>query len=189
VLLPLDRTRPSGLRRYRLTVFADSVSEMVRAAGGWLCDQARTGWDVRVVLARPQDVRALTILGASAVEADQPLADIVRSAGAAGALAVSGRLLVSDEAVRSGVEEVLRGGRTAVMVWGSGAWDPRTAGSGTPTGVDPDADAVEHRLSAAARAFKSCALVAAGSGGPGPVDGVETLLTIGPGALRPVRPV
>ena len=38
------------LHRYRLIVLAGGVGEVVESAGGFLCDRARAGWDVSVIL-------------------------------------------------------------------------------------------------------------------------------------------
>lgn len=58
---------PGGepLDGYRIVVVSSAVGPMIEAAGGFLCDRARAGWDVRVLLAEPCDARPLTILGVS----------------------------------------------------------------------------------------------------------------------------
>ena len=68
--LPLDESHPIGSRRYQLTVVANSVADLVGSAGGWLCDKARAGWDVKVVLTGDGDPRPVAILGASHVDAE-----------------------------------------------------------------------------------------------------------------------
>jgi hypothetical protein len=66
-------------------------------------------------------------------------------------LAVSTDLLGADTRVRDEVVRVLKRGLTEVTVWGS-QW---------PAELGRQADSVEHRVSSAARAFKSHALLAA----------------------------
>lgn len=58
---------PGGepLDGYRMLVVSSAVGPMIEAAGGFLCDRARAGWDVRGLLAEPGDVRPLAILGVS----------------------------------------------------------------------------------------------------------------------------
>jgi len=55
----------------------------VRSAGGWLCDRARAGWDVNVLVADGGDPQPLMILGATALDQDEGFLSIVRSASGA----------------------------------------------------------------------------------------------------------
>ena len=173
--LPLDESNPIGSRRYQLTVVANSVADLVGSAGGWMCDKARAGWDVKVVLIGDGDTRPVAILGASHVDAE--LSDVMKMAARGGALAVSAAAL-ADERIRVGVLGLVKRGLTQVTVWGQD-W---------PTEFSRKADPVEHRLSAAARAFKSHALGVA-TVARGPVSGTETLYSLGPDALRPLHSV
>ena len=99
------------------------------SAGGWLCDRARAGWDVNVLVADGGDPRPLTILGATALDLDDGFLSMVRSASRVGALAVSADLLGADTRVRDEVLRVLKHGLTEVTVWGR-AVAGRTRSSG-----------------------------------------------------------
>ena len=173
--LPLDESNPIGSRRYQLTVVANSVADLVGSAGGWLCDKARAGWDVKVVLTGDGDPRPVAILGASHVDAE--LSDVMKMAARGGALAI-GASALADERIRDGVLGLVKRGLTQVTVWGQ-EW---------PTEFSRQADPVEHRLSAAAKAFKAHALGAA-TVSKEPVTGTETLYSLGKGALRPLHSV
>ncbi len=177
VPLPLDESNPIGSCRYQLTVVASSVVDLVGSAGGWICDKARAGWDVKVVLIDDHDTRPLVILGASPLEAGAELSDVMTMASRGGALAVSANAL-ADDRIRAGVLGIVRGGMTRVTVWGRD-W---------PTEFSRKADPVEHRLSSAARAFKAHALGAA-TVSTGPVAATEMLYSLGPDALRPLHAV
>lgn len=174
--LPLDESNPIGSRRYQLTVLAVSTADLVGSAGGWLCDRARAGWDVRVVLTDDHDTRPLAILGASPL-ADAELSDVMKMASLGGALAVSADVL-ADDRIRAGVLGILKRGLTQVTVWGQD-W---------PAEFSRKADPVEHKLSSAARAFKAHALGAARES-ESQVAGTETLFSLGADALRPLYSV
>jgi hypothetical protein len=65
-----------AIGRYRCEVVAPSVAEVVRCAGGLICDRSLSGWDVRVTsLNSAGPEKALTILGAEACE----LSDVMSS--------------------------------------------------------------------------------------------------------------
>jgi hypothetical protein len=176
VPLPLDESDAIGVRRYQLTVIAANVVDAVESAGGWMCDRARAGWDVQVVLTDPDDTRPLAILGASVGELggdlDGDLADVVRNAAQGGALAVSAHVL-ADESLRADVLGVVKRGLVEVTAWGPGCL----------TQFGRKADPVEHKLSSAARAFKARALGVA-SESTSPVAGTETFFSLGADALR-----
>ncbi len=175
--MPLDESNPIGSPRYQLTVVAASVVDLVGSAGGWMCDKARAGWDVRVVLTDHDDPRPLAILGASPLDVDTELSDVVKMASHGGALAVSAGVL-GDDRIRAGVLGILKRGLTEVTVWGQD-W---------PSEFSRKANPVEHRLSSAARAFKAHALGAA-TVSKDPIAGTETLLRLGADALRPLHSV
>jgi hypothetical protein len=177
VLLPLDESNPIGSRRYQLTVVAASTVDLIGSAGGWMCDKARAGWDVRVVLTDDSDTRPLAILGASPLSADAALSDVMKIASLGGALALSAGVL-ADERIRADVLGMLQRGLTQVTVWGQD-W---------PAEFRRRADPVEHRLSSAARAFKAHALGAAAMP-KSQVAGTETLYSLSANALRPLHPV
>lgn len=146
---------PSGaghLHRYRLVVVASGVSRLVRAAGGFLYDQARAGWDVRVLVDAPTNRRPLAILGVTEQERGTEAASLIRQLPRGGMLAVDAELLGSDPAVRDEVSRLAAAQRAEVTVWGRpSAFD-----------VGRAFEAVTHPLGAAAAAFKQHALLAAG---------------------------
>jgi hypothetical protein len=178
VPLPLNESDPVGIHRYQLTVLAASMVDVLRSAGGWICDRARAGWDVNVVVAEHHDARPLTILGASTLVVDAELSDVVRAASHGGGLAVSARLLAADASIRTAVLNSLKRGHAQVTVWGED-W---------PAEFGPKVDPVEHKLSSAARAFKAHALGAA-VGSDSPITTTEMLFDLGATPLRPLRSV
>jgi hypothetical protein len=177
---PIDRL-PAGagrILRYQLDVIASTTEDVLQSAGGWLCDRARAGWDVNVLVADCADPRPLAIVGATALDLDEGFLAIVRSASRVGALAVSARLLATDVRVREEIVRVLKRGLTEVIVWGK-QW---------PAELGRQADPVPHRVSPAARAFKSHALIAADISTDS-VSPTETLFRVGTGSLRPLHSV
>jgi hypothetical protein len=136
--------------RYRLDVVAPTVLDAVRFAGGWVYDRVMAGWDVTVLIGGDEDVRPLEILGAevrnleSVLESweDRPHPQTV---------AVAGDVFAVDARVRRHVLNALDQGATEVTLWGESL----------PAELDESVDSVQHRLSAAARAFKAQALAAA----------------------------
>jgi hypothetical protein len=176
---PTDRPTAGAGRilRYQLNVIASSTEDVVQSAGGWLCDRARAGWDVNVLVVDGGDPRPLAILGATAVDLDQGLLSMVRSSRV-GALAVSADLVHSDGRVREEILRVLKRGLSEVFVWGQ-QW---------PTELGRQADPVQHWVSPAARAFKSHALVAA-EVSMNSLAPTETLFRVGTGSFRPLYSV
>ena len=138
--------------RYQLNVLAAGVADVVRSAGGWLFDRRMAGWEVNILLPEQNDVRPLRILGAAAIDLRSGLASFPRGPERAAALAVAADLLAIDESIHKEVLEAVRSGLTEVALWG----DSR------PANVGGQVDAMEYRLSAAARVFKGHALAAAG---------------------------
>ena len=177
---PIDRMTAGAGRilRYQLNVVASTTEDVVQSAGGWLCDRARAGWDVNVLVAGGGDPRPLAILGATALDLDDGFVSMVRSASRVEALAVSADLLATETRVREEILRVLKRGLTEVIVWGK-QW---------PAELGRQADPVQHRVSPAARAFKSYALVAAYVASAS-VTPTETLFRLGTGSLRPLHSV
>ncbi|HEY9265173.1 MAG TPA: hypothetical protein VIQ11_11255 [Mycobacterium sp.] len=131
---------------YDVTVIAADVEGVVGAAGGWLCDRVRAGWQVTVLVPPGCDTRALMILGVRSGEWE-PGGDTLRLARPA-ALAVDARVLRHDDALRRELLRTVDGGGVEVTVWGeSGLF-----------AADRRFGRVRHRLSAAARAYKKQAL-------------------------------
>jgi hypothetical protein len=135
--------------RYHFDVVAANVADVVSFAGGWLFDRVMAGWDVTVLVDGSEDLRPIQILGADRLDLETALATWPERPRPH-ALAVSMDLIGSDSRVRAGVQDALDHGTTEVTLWGE-RW---------PVDLDRTADSVEHRLSAAARAFKAQALAA-----------------------------
>jgi hypothetical protein len=140
---------------YDLTVVSTDVGDTVRAAGGWLCDRVRAGWNVRVLVESGQDPRPLAILGLVAHSVSAPAEALRQQASTA--LAVSAALLSAHDDIADVVRAVVDEGITEVTLWG---------GSGVPqvSGVAARVAPVAHSLSTAALAFKAQALLAVGDG-------------------------
>jgi len=137
--------------RYRLDVVAATVVDVVRFAGGWLFDRAMAGWDVTVLVADHPDDRPLQILGAQVLDLEDALAS-PESRPRPQALAAAADLFGCDSRVRQGVLQALDHGVTEVTLWGEN-W---------PAELDESVGGlVQHRLSMAAKTFKSQALAAA----------------------------
>jgi hypothetical protein len=148
--------------KYQLDVTACDVTDLVRHAGGWLYDRAREGWDVTVLLSGEGDVTPLQILG---LGTQRPETEGDPSAPQrALALAVSSEALGANAVLREDVLRAMKRGFVEVTLWG----DP------TAHGLFRGVESAEHVLSAAARAFKSYALKAAGLDEP--VGECETFL-------------
>jgi hypothetical protein len=137
--------------RPQLVVIAPDPAEVVRSAGGWLCDRAMAGWDVGVLTEGKADPRPLRILGARSFDLEAVLASPVRGPHPQ-AIAVSAELFASDHRIRRMVCAALDDGVTDCRLW----VDHSTA----PHDETDEADHMRHRPSAAARAFKAQALAA-----------------------------
>jgi hypothetical protein len=148
--------------RYRLDVVAADVADVVLFAGGWLFDRTMAGWDVTVLVADHPDERPLQILGAKTLDLEYAMATVGHRPPPQ-TLAAAADLCGCDSRVRRGVLQALDQGATEVTLWGQ-SW---------PIELDSHVGLVEHRLSAAAQAFKAQALAAAGIS-PTPVGPIET---------------
>ena len=179
-LLPLNVRKPAppGSTAINSTSSPASMVDVVQSAGGWVCDRARAGWDVNVLVADHQDPRPLTILGATTLDLDAEFSSTVRKASRGGALAVSARLSAADERVRARSCGCLKRGFTEVTVWGE-EW---------PAELGRKVDPIPHHMSSAARAFKAHALVAAAVSKDA-ITETETLFRIGTGSFRPLYSV
>jgi hypothetical protein len=157
--IPTERRtqRPLGSspfeERYRLVAFSPSVHEMVEAAGGLLFDRAAAGWEVVVFVDAETGYRPLEVLGVSIVKSfDLVTRDVaIPSAD----MVVASAVLHDDLRVRRFVVEASRCSGD-VAVWG-GSW-------ARPPHELPNI--LEYALSAAARAYKYQALLAANDGEP-----------------------
>ena len=137
--------------RYRFDVVAAGVAEVVSFAGGWIFDRVMAGWDVTVLIDGDDDLRPISVLGADTMELETALATWPDRAHPH-SVAVSMDLIGSDSRIRDGVLRALDHGATEVTLWGDAP----------PPGLPHSVGCVEHRLSAAARAFKLQALAALG---------------------------
>ena len=137
--------------RYRVDVIGSTAADVVLEAGGWLFDRAIRGWDVNVHLANCADSRPLQILGVKSL-ALQPGFESSGSFLSTQALAVAVEMVTGDAAVRAAVNAALDHCHTEVTLWGAKC----------PSELHRRLDTVLHDLSAAARAYKAQALVAAG---------------------------
>ncbi|MEV6257673.1 hypothetical protein ACIHAX_33790 [Nocardia sp. NPDC051929] len=137
--------------RYRLAVVAPNIADVVRWTGGWLFDRTVAGWEVTVLVTGQADIRPLRILGATVLDLEQFSAAPVRETWPQ-AVAVAAETYRSDSRVRDGVLDCLDRGLTEVTMWGEGL----------PAELEHRVGSVQHRVSSAGRAFKACALRAAG---------------------------
>jgi hypothetical protein len=148
--------------RYQAIVLASDAPTAVRHVGGWLCDHAVRGWYTSAVLIDGSGVHALEILGVITkhIGAVSDLCDGTQ----ASVIAVDSALYGDDIRVRRFVDNASTGRFNAVVVWGDGD---------IMHGRAIDFAPAEHRLSAAALAFKSCAGAALGLEVDPDVDAVE----------------
>ncbi|MBX7430832.1 hypothetical protein JDV09_01705 [Mycobacterium sp. Y57] len=171
-------TGAARLPHYRLVVVADGVGDVIGPAGGFLCDRARAGWDVTVLLTGACDTRPLRILGVDAGRLSADVGSVIDGLSAGEALALGADQLAVDGLVRDRLQRTARRGLNEITVWGA----PAAAELGR--GLQP----VVHTLSAAARAFKSHAQAAAGiAGSPG--EGSEPLYRLRADGFRRLYPV
>jgi hypothetical protein len=165
--------------RYRLDVVAADVADVVRFAGGWLFDRAMAGWDVTVLVADHPDERPLQILGVEILDLEYALATAGHRPPPQ-TLAAAADLFDCDSRVRQGVLQALDQGATEVTLWGQ-TW---------PVELDSHIGLVEHRLSAAALAFKGQALAAAGISpdGIGPIETFRSRVVSSPSVQADLVP-
>ena len=158
------RTREDGQSlRHRLDVVGADTGDVVRTAGGWLFDRVMAGWEVNVLLPRGHDARPLRILGVRVLELESGLDT---TGPLSQGLAASVEAVTAHDCVRELVRRALDNPATDVALWGRN-W---------PLGMDRGMTRTEFTISAAARAFKSQTLRAAGSR-CGAIEATETLFT------------
>lgn len=162
----LDGSRRVGVRAsattflgYEIAVDVVDVRDAVRSAGGWLCDRVRAGWNVTVTVPDGTDVRPLTILGVTTRSASDEVPEASDPAEMPAAMALAADVLAQDARLLKDVLKTLDRGTVEVTIWGERL----------PSALADRVDSVRYRLSAAARAFKAQALVAAGE----PAQSVE----------------
>jgi hypothetical protein len=168
--------RASGERhlRYELTVLAGDVEGVVRAAGGWLCDRARAGWQVTVWVPGGCEVRALKVLGVG-VQIGEAGVEVLRHRPAA--LAIDAGVLAGDPRLRAQVYELIDEGAVEVTVWG----DTALLADSALFADDARFERVGHRLSSAAKAFKGRALASGAPAGRDVEEFVSSALWYPPG--------
>jgi hypothetical protein len=128
-------------------VLGVDTADIVARAGGFIYDAIRAGTQVDVRAERIDHDRALRILGVRA----QTLSEAHTGEEWPDLIVFAAELRDHSRSVRRLVNEATRRRHSAVALWG-GTW---------PTDLDAGT-AVEHQLSAAAQAFKSYAIRAAG---------------------------
>ncbi len=157
---------------YRLVVLGSETADAVSGAGGLIVDAVRAGWRVAMYLEIAPEPRALRILG---VEDGQLLAaDVGFGPGEADAVVFAAAIYHRHRGVRRCLADAVRRGAPDVAAWG-GPWSTAPA----------SASDVDHRLSPAARAFKSYAMQATGTATPaGPAErfygGLHRLIATSP---------
>lgn len=116
------------------------------------------------MLSECHDPRPLRILGAQFIRHQDALT--IDEAGTASVLATRFDLHLQDERIRRRVDDALERGHADVVAW---------AGDRNQAGPQPKARMLQHRLSAAARAFEAQALIALGAeAAVGPVEFFES---------------
>jgi hypothetical protein len=147
------RGRPEGLGRatpQKLLVLGIDAADMVSGAGGLICDSVRAGLHVDAYLKDVDCKQALQILGVSAQVL--PGAGFDFGAEWPDVIVFAAALQLQHQVVGRLIADAARGRRADLAVWG-GTW---------PTDFDAGVK-VEHRLSAAAQAFKLHAMRAVGA--------------------------
>jgi hypothetical protein len=135
--------------RYRLCVVARDVGELVDLAGGWMCDRFLAGWDVSVTVSEPRDLRPLHILGVTVVT--QQRLGLINDGNGTASIAIAPGIFENDNHIRSAVLQALDQEDNEVTF----------VGPSLPSDLDGRLARRQHRLSGAARAFKTHALAAA----------------------------
>ncbi|WP_319436902.1 hypothetical protein [Mycobacterium sp. RTGN5] len=132
-----------------MTVVIDRVGDAVRDAGGWMCDRVWAGWDVTAWVPAGLDITPLRILGVSVRTLDDERSDLWPGPRPA-AVAIGSGVTALPHRIRTRIDALMHSPGTEVTIWGDGRSLPG----------DRFHD-VEHRLSAAAIAFKTQAMQAA----------------------------
>ncbi|MDG4664923.1 hypothetical protein [Mycobacterium sp. 236(2023)] len=179
------RFNPSGgatgrapVHHHRIVVIASTVGALVESAGGFLCDRARQGWDVGVLLRRHCDARPLSILGVSDhAMLDDDVASGIETLAPGATLLICADLFVGDGGVQRELVRRAAQGRDTVTV----------CGRPTDTDVTQGLELMPHTPSAAATAFKTSALRAAHIEAAG--EPVEELYRLRGAAFRRLRAV
>lgn len=158
---------------YQVNVIVSNIRGAVESIGGWMFDRVTAGWHVKVFVAEGSDIRPMRILGVRTVAGyeDMPVAG---SSHRIMALAVDAALLEADEHVMLSVVDAVNDGYTEVTMFGD---------LPLPEFTDR-VDRVQHRLSAAAVAFKEQALRATTATSPQHIAHTEEFLRYPPTQLQ-----
>lgn len=140
-------------------VVAQTVSEAVVHAGGWLFDQAASGLQTAAILLEPAEGNTLAILGATSTTLESSLADIDFDSGPL-VVVMPARLYDTDRRVRDLAKRLFANRRAVVFFCAAD---------------DEDTAVVRYPLSYGARAFKAAALRAIGHVN-GAADDVEIFI-------------
>lgn len=162
---------------YQLDVMANSVADAVGRAGGVICDRALAGWEVRVFSTARCDPRPLAILGAASGTGEAP-DDPRRPWTQPGprVLVMPMDKVAPNGRVRGHLQQSLAGRHVDVLLWGQDS----------PVELTDLLEPIRHDLSAAARAFKAQAALAAGLSVP--AKGHEEFWAA-PGIIDQLQPV
>jgi hypothetical protein len=149
---PSLREATDELGRYQFQVVAGNITDAVMSLGGLIFDRAMAGWEVSVVLDgdadRAVDDRPIRILGARlAKRMSDP--GYARALPCPHLLAVAADVMVKSDPIRRYVLALANDSGTDVLLWGRHH----------PTGIPRTFVAGRHQPSAAARIFKSHALL------------------------------
>jgi hypothetical protein len=142
------RLSSTEMSTYELTVIASDVADAVHSAGGWICDRARAGWRVTVLIPSESAIRPLAVLGVRALPFETEYKAVRLSSPAA--IAAASRFVERNAQVRRDIQRALLRGTTEVTLWGKAS----------PISPDWRISNVRYQLSGAARAFKTHALIA-----------------------------
>jgi hypothetical protein len=134
---------------YTLNVAATDAADAVQGAGGLIFDRIREGWTVRVFAIEELDPQPLRILGAQGLTYDATTA--LTPSRPRIPLALSAATLNHSDGMYREVLSQLRRGAAEITLWGE-----------PPTELQQHVVTMEHRLTAAARAFKRRAHAACG---------------------------
>jgi hypothetical protein len=137
-------------RVYHMCVLTSNVADAVQNVAGLIVERVLLGWHVSVAVDSPSEMRPLNIVGAQPQDFRE-ISELEKSSSV-GSLVVSADLIRKRSDTRHLVRSAICEGETELLIWGAAS----AAGLRVPF------TSKGHALSAAARAFKSQALVAIG---------------------------
>ena len=144
---------PGQSEVHAMIVLVDSVADVVRETGGWLCDRVWAGWDVTAWVPADCDTTPLRILGVTATALGDGRDDLWPGRRPT-ALAIGSDMSWLPHRIGAKIDALMHNPRTEVTVWGERRSAP-----------DNRLHDVQHRLSTAAIAFKTQAMLAASLAG------------------------